>query len=848
MFKCPSCKRRISVQNAACLRAHLNEHKKRGLLVHPIACKQASCKNTYGTVWEFARHFVRKHPHLFNRHLVEEIEQNQYVLLNRTDLPPVPEDAEIQDISRTEHESEDSLDTLKKKIVGLKNSVEEQMAQLSGYLMAKEHVSVLGIEDIMKRTVKVINLLIDSSVDIIDESTKSEKKSEVSDTIFRGFAKVKESLSSFTSAYKIKKQLEKNPQFVRPMSVSIGKNVQKLSNGKIVVKDSLAQYVSIKKTVENLFRDKCFRAEMEYSRRRCQAKGVISTFEDGTHYAAMLSQMSKDEEILFIQLFYDGLGLTNPLKASSTLQNHGMFYFRPLNVRPSSFSKQKNIHLVAMAKTSYLKHDNYSGMIQLLETIQDELMDLFETGIEINLPDGHKTLRVILAQVTGDNLALNELFGFTTAFNGDYCCLFCYCTREDMQRVVFEHECQSRSIEDYKQDLAEVAENPDSNIHVRGVKRGCPLNGLPYFEAVENWINDIMHTFAEGIIPIVASLVLNALIAEGEVTLNLLNEEINQVFSTMIVEKKNKPCQITCVKPDGKGFSPKLSAAQTTTFFQFLPLLIGRYVDEKNKYWKLLLLLEEIVDYVLAPSLEETSLSLFSCLYAEFLHYFKKIFPTIPIRPKFHFPIHFEKMARKHGMMKGYSCMAHERFNKVLKNPAKSMNNFRNAAHTIAYRRQYSALIWTLAGFGSQEVEYGPFKHIGMSMELENLLIQNNFFLHQEEDMYAFFWVKVNGIHYRPGAFVVLGIDRESYLTFGKIDGVIGDCIREPYFIITIYETLDFVGHLHSYQIVPKKPVEKKIAVLSNFFHYIPLDAVDREGLQFVRLKYYITHCKENCN
>ena len=38
-----------------------------------------------------------------------------------------------------------------------------------------------------------------------------------------------------------------------------------------------------------------------------------------------------------------------------------------------------------------------------------------------------------LAQFTGDNLGMNQMFGFIECFSADFCCLLCYATRDDMQ-------------------------------------------------------------------------------------------------------------------------------------------------------------------------------------------------------------------------------------------------------------------------------------------------------------------------------------------------------------------------------------------------------------------------------
>lgn len=81
--------------------------------------------------------------------------------------------------------------------------------------------------------------------------------------------------------------------------------------------------------------------------------------------------------------------------------------------------------------------------------------------------------------------------------------------------------------------------------------------------------------------------------------------------------------------------------------------------------------------------------------------------------------------------MNSYCCMAHERFNRVIKNPAKTMNNFRNPAFTYQY--QYSDLINTISGFMGKQVEYGP------NEEMDR--INSDLFYMIDKESYAYMWV-----------------------------------------------------------------------------------------------------------
>lgn len=122
-----------------------------------------------------------------------------------------------------------------------------------------------------------------------------------------------------------------------------------------------------------------------------------------------------------------------------------------------------------------------------------------------------------------------------------------------------------------------------------------------------------------GIIPNVMSSVVHSLWKDGFITLEFFNGRIRHIFGLLSVEKKNKPCELNCFLPPGKGFSPKFNASQMWALFRYLPLMLSSSIFAYKKYWKLFLMLQEIVDIAVAPRLTESILSQFDILYEEFL-------------------------------------------------------------------------------------------------------------------------------------------------------------------------------------------------------------------------------------
>ena len=105
---------------------------------------------------------------------------------------------------------------------------------------------------------------------------------------------------------------------------------------------------------------------------------------------------------------------------------------------------------------------------------------------------------VVLSPFTGDNLALNQVFGMTESFGHDFFCPLCYCSREESQTKFTEREfvCRNKALYDW--DIANLLSRSAHQIHIKGIKKFCLLNRLKFFHIMENWINDCMHTVLQG--------------------------------------------------------------------------------------------------------------------------------------------------------------------------------------------------------------------------------------------------------------------------------------------------------------------------------------------------------------
>ena len=73
---------------------------------------------------------------------------------------------------------------------------------------------------------------------------------------------------------------------------------------------------------------------------------------------------------------------------------------------------------------------------------------------------------------------------------------------------------------------------------------------------------------------------------------------------------------------------------------RMLPLIIGDLVPEDNPFWKLFLLLLEILDLVMSPRSTPAIASYLRQLIQEHYTYFCELYPDCPLTPKLHYMIH----------------------------------------------------------------------------------------------------------------------------------------------------------------------------------------------------------------
>ena len=821
MFVCYVCSK--SEETIAAFRSHLQYHNVIGELKLPLLCVE--CKSSFAKIYTLIRHVQTYHRDTKFAGPQNPAHDDRY----SSDVVTVDDDGcNVESVS-----GENYLEHVRNEGVALVaslranssipftvipsviDSINHMSASLSSFCQS-EAISSMVNAGIDEHVINSVKMQLNASLECTSKP-----------------------LDFLSSRYKQDKFFNGHPLAVTPETVSFGVEIASHSGNSQLISESF-QYVSVEKTLRSLLQSE------EYVKLLLSddsENGVIRDYADGQLYKLHPLFSDSGKLSLMIQLFYDGLGVTNPLRGQSTLHNVGVFFYTIRNLSQKHNSCFANVHLLALCYSLDLKK---YGFDPILEKFVDEVNRLSRVGFAGSFPViGQCTVFASLCQVTCDNLALNGILGFIESFSCDHFCTLCYATQDDIQTKFYESEFMLRTLSTYKCDVSRLTQS--SCKHVRGVKKECKLNNIDGFHITKNWSLDIMHIILEGIVPYELSCIFSGLFNTiNHLDMETVNCEIQLFWGKITVEKSNKPLELNKIDDPSHGLSPSMKAMQYWALLKYLSLILGSFVlpCSKNQHWEFLLHLSHLVDLIFSPKFTPGIISYFRCVIADHLHMFVNLYGgqgNIRLRPKHHLLIHLPTIVTKSGPLTGMSCFRYELKNSFFKRSAHISCNFTNICQTLAYRHQQRALYSLLSNENIRDVPIVP-KHKPSyisSLQYRDSLC-NKFDLSDSDKVNLASKVFVASVEYKVGDFVAVSQNSETkFTTFGKICAVVM-CPHSGkwYLVVQMFHTLDFYAHVHAYCVSDLNTDEHKILALDQLLDYHPLYCHVREGFDGVKRKY----------
>lgn len=412
------------------------------------------CFNTFNSFSGLIKH-IKSHEKV----MIPEVNITSNIILNETE-----NDEQIIQI----YQSPCSSNTIDTK---LNTNFEKNMKDLYNVMnnsgLPEDTITnvFLGVKNITKSVVEMIS----------SQNTESKK---------RKIDEVYDTLGNFTSKYKRQQYFSKTINFVEPKSVAIGfRWEQRIQKKTSIYKRQLVQnffqFIPITQTITSVFKNNYYRELfINFNESHCCEPDTYKYSCCGKYFQSIKHNFNNCTKIL-IQLYYDDFEVCRVLGSKTIIHKIGAIYFSILNFPQYLRSSLQNIFLVSLFYVNDL-HGNFN-INSVLDPIVKDLI-LLENGFIL---DDIGFVKGCLFSLSHDNLAANELIGFTKSFSAKYFCRFCVMPNEETKHCIHEKLNILRSYDCYN---IINEKSPYEKINLQdtfGVYRNSSLNKLTFFHTMQ---------------------------------------------------------------------------------------------------------------------------------------------------------------------------------------------------------------------------------------------------------------------------------------------------------------------------------------------------------------------------
>jgi hypothetical protein len=647
---------------------HLQNHILMRHIKLPVKCR--FCTNEYTCFYEINKHWRTLHPTLFSdnksyKAFSRLTKQKTYFSAPPPLLVPLAESI-IESEFSNENENLPIVEEFSE------NEYFEKIKQIITSHIFSLRADAKVSETLLLKFISILKVILENSVDTIGLLLK------LNDDDFKKISPISKITNHLDSIYKQDSMLSRLVEFNKPVEKQLGFRYEtKIVQGipkRFFVKNFF-QYISITKTLNNLLnifeiRDILSKAELNNS---SDILPILYT-----------TPFWRNKNVLRILLYFDEIEVKNPLSYAAGVYKLGIFKFKVLNFGHKHNSRLKNIFKVAFCFSDDIKEGR---MGPILEEIASEIRALETEGLTV---DGTQYF-ASLAQTTADNLGSRQVHGLKEGFSGNFICNLCESSTQTIQEFDTESGLTLTNKDSYDRRVDHLKlGNP---LPEHGINRECPLNSIANYHVTSNFALDLMHDLWEGIVPYLFHNLLSRFIFEKELfDLEFLNNRI-LAFDYGKIEIKNRPCPI---RSNQRIFNIKESATKMKCLFKFLPFLIGDKIPKNNQYWKLYLILSNIVNILYSTSITSSMTSQLEWLVEEHNTLHKTLFPDILLKVKHHNLVHYASCIRNLGNLVGYDNLRFEADHVYSKTSAYTIHNNINLLYSVAKKIQINACINTI--------------------------------------------------------------------------------------------------------------------------------------------------------
>lgn len=477
----------------------------------------------------------------------------------------------------------------------------------------------------------------------------------------------------FDTEYKFIKKLKTLNMYESPKVIYIDNSISTLYLNQVSTLDPVkvkAILFPIKFQIKKFFQIEGIYEAFENNLKSLYESANLNNFCNGTYWKNKIKQYGNKFVIPYF-LYFDDFEVNNCIgpHCSSLL---GVYYSFPTAPEWLKF-KLNHIFIAALYNSNDVKSfGNDKCFYKLVEVLND----MEENGVEIETKNGKKKIYLSLGLIVGDNLALNNVLGFSRSFSAKYFCRTCKLNKNETKNKIEENTRRLRTIENYEEDI-ELNEPQNT-----GVRESSIFNKINNYHVVENLYADLLHDMLEGVLKYDFCHIILFLIKTKCFDLELFNIR-KQNFNYGETEKGNKSTKIKMEHL--KAFKLKMSGSEMLTFAHFFPLMIGDLVDVTSDLWKFVINLIELVDLMLLSHFTNLDiLNLKSRIEIHNREYINIFSDTL--KPKHHFLSHYCRIVENSGPFIYLWTFNFESKHRDLKSYTKNINARKNVTLSLAIK------------------------------------------------------------------------------------------------------------------------------------------------------------------
>lgn len=657
----------------------------------------------------------------------------------------------------------------------------------------------------------------------LHSQVSKEALSEIHDIL----SKIQNPFQNLETEYKRMELFKKLGTFIQPQPIYLGTYpVDKKIDGAILSVDTpvYGQYISAPKLLFNFFSQvDVLRKTLDYMNSLMQEKTCLTNVVQGQYWRRRFENCGKI--VIPLYFYVDAFEVGNPLGSHAGLHKISGGYLTVACIPPEYSSSLNNIFVTLLFNADDRKT---FGNEKVFKPLIKDLKELHDNGLSFNTSTFSGKVYFALANLLGDNLGNHEITDFACSFMAKFPCLWCKATKEETKTLCVEKKEKLRNSENYKEDAAKY------DVSLTGIHKPSVWNQVPSFEVIYGASCDLMHDCAEGVGPYIMLFVIKHYLQNKFFTLNTLNFRLKNFDYGPITS--NKPPLIS--ENDIQKSKIKASSAEMLNLVRYFSLIIGDLIPEGDKVWNLYLNFKQLLELLLAPSLQRECSDLIEYYVKEVnVAYLELSGETL--KNKFHHLTHYPRLFLELGPSVKNWVIRLEGGHRLSKLNANVVMSRVNPSCTLSINSQLNFQSRLLSDkFMDDTLEYGMYEIVPLSLDLQNFstyLCNNNLL-----KKYAFkvSWVVCHGTRYSAKMVLIYDIS-ENIPDFAKIMDIYVIDDKLVFFKCSKLEVIDISPHFGCYEI---QPTDELILLNQNdLIDPIPtcisLNAV---GTKFVTLKHSV--------